>query len=83
MMGFGFLPLAYTPFAHPLPGGWEVWPLWLLPLCAAVAIVYKSIKCRAMRQVPRQATQTFLWIVIGMMVAAGILLALMKVLEWE
>ena len=45
----------YRPFLDPLWGAWSdgVWPLLLLPLCVAVAIVYKSIKCRSMSDVPR------------------------------
>ena len=47
---------AYRPFLDPLPV-WsdKVWPWLLLPLCLAVSVVYKSIKCRSMRQVPREA----------------------------
>ena len=46
---------AWTPFLDPIPI-WAnaVWPWLLLPLTAAVALVYKSIKCRTMRQVPRK-----------------------------
>lgn len=54
--------LAYSqPFLQPLPV-WNVWYLLLIPLCAAVSIVYKSVKCAEMREVPREATTIFLWI---------------------
>ena len=43
--------LAWTPFLNPLPV-WSdrVWPWLLLPLAAAISVVYKSIKCRKMRR---------------------------------
>ena len=50
---------------------------------AAVAIVYKSIKCKTMSEVPKQSLQAFFWILVGMATAAGVLLALEKVLEWR
>jgi hypothetical protein len=72
--------LAWIPFLTPLPI-WTYWPALLLPLCAIVAIVYKSIKCASMNQVPREATALFLWILIGMAAAAVILTGLVKVME--
>ena len=44
----------YVPFMQPLPA-WDVWYLLAVPLCAAVSVVYKSIRCRSMRKVPREA----------------------------
>lgn len=74
------LLLAYRPFISPLPL-WDVWPALLVPLVVAVSIVYKSIKCHAMSDVPRQATVITLWI-IGGMIAAGVLLAgIVRVIE--
>ncbi len=68
-------PLAqYRPFITPLPV-WDVWYLLLLPLCIVVAVVYKSIKCHSMRDVPKQAALITLWI-LGGMAAAAIVLAL-------
>ena len=64
--------LAYTPFVQPLPV-WDYWPLLLLPLCAGVSIVYKSIKCRSMSTVPREAADIFITIVAGMLTAAAVL----------
>ncbi len=65
---------AYIPFVDPLPYAWDYWYLLLLPLCIAVAVVYKSVKCASMSQVPREAAVITLWIIVGM-VAAGALLA--------
>ncbi len=72
--------LGYTPFVQPLPGAWNVWYLLLLPLCLGVAIVYKSIKCATMRRVPREATVVFLSILAGILIAAGILVLIVKVI---
>ena len=72
----------YEPFLTPMPV-WSdaAWPWLLLPLCAAVAIVYKSIKCRTMGQVPREATVLTIWIVAGMIVAAFVLAVIVEGLE--
>ena len=72
--------LSYTPFLTPLPI-WNYWPVLLFPLCALVAVVYKSIKCASMRQVPREATALFIWILIGMAAAAVVLTGIVKVME--
>lgn len=75
--------LAWKPFLQPLPGAWHdsVWPLLILPLCLAVSVVYKSIKCDSMRQVPRQAAEITLWILLGMGGAAVALAGLVKGVE--
>jgi hypothetical protein len=66
--------LAWTPFLDPLPI-WsdKVWPFMLIPLAGAVSIVYKSIKCRRMSQVPREASVIFSLIILGMVAAAIVL----------
>ncbi len=72
--------LAYTPFLSPLPI-WDYWPALLFPLCAIVAVVYKSIKCGTMNQVPREATALFIWILIGMAAAAAVLTGIVKLMQ--
>jgi hypothetical protein len=72
--------LAYTPFVQPLPGIWNYWYLLLLPLCAGVSIVYKSIRCHQMRTVPREAAVIFVMIVAGMAVAALALSVMVKLM---
>ncbi len=72
--------LSYVPFLTPLPV-WDYWPALLFPLCAIVAVVYKSIKCGSMKHVPREATALFLWILIGMAAAGAVLASLVKVME--
>ncbi|MDB5296300.1 MAG: hypothetical protein JWO31_2283 [Phycisphaerales bacterium] len=72
----------YVPFLKPLPvWGDRAWPWLLLPLCVAVAVVYKSIKCRTVRQVPKEAALLTVWIVAGMLIAAVVLAAIVEGLE--
>jgi hypothetical protein len=70
------------PFLQPLPvwNDWQ-WPWLLVPLCVGVAVVYKSIKCRYVRQIPREATVLSVWILLGMASAAVVLAAVVKYLE--
>ena len=71
---------AFRPFWQPLPV-WDYWYLLLVPLCLGVSIVYKSIKCHRMRQVPREAAVIFGMILAGMTFAAVVLLVLVRVME--
>ena len=73
--------LAYVPFMQPLPV-WDVWYLLALPLCAAVSIVYKSIRCRSMRKVPREAGKALAWILLGLTAAAIALGTAVELMEW-
>ena len=70
------------PFLQPLPvwNDWQ-WPWLLVPLCAGVAVVYKSIKCRYVRQIPREAAVLSVWILLGMTAAAAVLAVIVKWLE--
>jgi hypothetical protein len=73
--------LAYIPFLDPLPiwlNDW-IWPSLLIPLSLALAVVYKSVRCKTMDRVPREAMGLFIMIVLGMVVAA---LALMGLAKW-
>ena len=74
------LPPAYAPFMQPLPA-WDVWYLLALPLCAAVSVVYKSIRCRSMRKVPREAAKATGWIILGLITAAAVLLLVVEVMD--
>ena len=74
------MPPGYVPFMQPLPA-WDYWYLLALPLCAAVSIVYKSIRCRSMRKVPREAAKALGWIVLGLVSAAVVLGVLVEVME--
>lgn len=72
----------YEPelFKKPLPV-WNYWYLLLLPLCLAISIVYKAIRCESMRRVPREAIGLFVFIIVVMVAAAGALAALVNILE--
>ncbi len=75
--------LAYTPFVDPLPiwsPDW-MWMVLLIPLCAAVAIVYKTVKCGAVKQIGREALVLFITIIVGMAFAAVALAGLVKLME--
>ena len=74
------LAAGYVPFMQPLPA-WDYWYLLAVPLCAAVSIVYKSIRCRSMRKVPREAAKATGWILAGLVLAAVILGVIVKVME--
>jgi hypothetical protein len=70
----------FRPFWQPLPV-WDYWYLLLLPLCLGISIVYKSIKVRTMRQMPREASVIFVMIILGMALAGAALLVLTRVME--
>jgi len=72
--------LGYTPFYDPLPV-WDVWYLLLIPLCVAISIVYKSIKCQSMNQVPREAGVILFWILVGIGIAGATLAGVVRVME--
>ena len=64
---------AWTLFSYPIQ-----WPsgllLWLvLPLCASVAIVYKTVRTRSLRRLPLQVVAVFAYMVVGMAVLAVVL----------
>ncbi|MBC7785396.1 MAG: hypothetical protein H7144_16305 [Burkholderiales bacterium] len=72
----------YRPFLTPLPV-WDYWVLLLIPLCAGIAIVYKTIKCRYVSQVPKEALILTLFILAAMVgVGAGVLLSYKIFVEW-
>lgn len=68
------------PFLEPLPI-WRYWYLLLLPLCGAVAVVYKSIKCNLMSQVFRQSAVIVGWILLSFGAAAVALAMVVKFIE--
>lgn len=71
---------SFELFRQPLPV-WDYWYLLLIPLCLGISIVYKAIKCREMKQVPRESTVIFFMILLGMVIAAAALLALVRIME--
>jgi len=82
LMSMVIASAAWVPFMNPLPV-WDDsrWPWLIVPLCAGVSIVYKSIKCASMKSVPREAAAITLWILLAMATAAVALAALVRFLE--
>jgi hypothetical protein len=72
-----FSLLAYRPFLDPLPV-WDHWLLLIVPLCMAVAVVYKAMKCSTIKRVPIEAGAVVLWILGGFAAAAFVLMALVN-----
>ncbi len=70
--------LAAPLFVRPL-ALWDYWWIWIFPLCAAIAIVHKSVKCEKMERVPREAAEITFWILAGMIGAGA---ALWVLVEW-
>jgi hypothetical protein len=64
--------LAWIPFVHPLelPAGARLW--MFLPLAACIAVVYRATRARTARELPRATLITFVNIVIGMCLIAGV-----------
>ncbi|HWE01129.1 MAG TPA: hypothetical protein VG326_01875 [Tepidisphaeraceae bacterium] len=80
---FAFLAVeGYRLFKDPLPVWQESrWPWLLLPLVIAVSVVYKSIRCKSMKSVPREAATISAMIILGMGLAAIALAVLVRGLE--
>ena len=74
------LPLAFQLFLDPLPL-WDYWPWLLIPLSIGVSIVYKSIKCKSMSTVPREAAEIALVILFGMAGAAAVLWGVVEIVS--
>lgn len=75
--------IAFTPFVDPLPI-WSppwLWAVLLIPLCAAVAVVYKAVKCGSVRRIPREATVLFVTIIAFMALAAAALAGIVKIMQ--
>lgn len=71
----------YVPFLKPMPAAWEHWPLLLVPLTIAIAVVHKTIKCRTMREVPREAAVITLMILAGLGAGALALAVVVRLSE--
>jgi hypothetical protein len=70
----------YRPFLMPAPV-WNAWPWLLLPLCLGMVIVYKSVRCKEMSQVPREAAVLFVVILMGLAAIQGLLFGLVFLSE--
>jgi prolipoprotein diacylglyceryltransferase len=72
------LAQGYRPFLTPLPV-WDYWYALIVPLCFAVSVVYKAMRCKSMRDVPRQAALITLYILLAMVAAAVLLVVIVKI----
>jgi len=70
----------YHPFLSPLPI-WDYWAWLVIPLTLGVSVVYKSIRCSSMSHVPRQAAEISFYIIISMILAAGILTMIVRAIS--
>lgn len=72
MIALGGLILGQL-FMEPIPIGGSMRLVMLLPLSLAVAIVYKTIHCRDLRDVPIASIVLWVTIVLGMLAVGGVL----------
>lgn len=72
---------AYVPFRDPLWGGWDYWPLFLIPLCVGIAIVYKGIRVDDIKTLPGVATRWTLLLLGSLLGLALLLWAVLRVTE--
>ena len=75
-----FLLAQYRLFIDPLPI-FNYWYWLLLPLCLMFSIVYKTVKCDSVKDIPKAAIEITFWILLGMAAAAGALALVVKILE--
>lgn len=78
----GLLAEGYRLFLDPLPF-WQNsrWPWLAIPLCLGVSLVYKSIRCKSMRNVVRETLTITFMILLGMSAAALLLALIVRGLE--
>lgn len=76
--GFVYGWLAWTPFLHPLPlhSGWM---FLAIPLAAAIAVVYKTLKLEDLATLPAEAARLTIIILIALVAAAMGLWALTEI----
>lgn len=67
-------------FITPLTCDRRTGMLLLLPLCLAISVVYKTTKCREVREVPLAALVSWVTILVGMFVVGVALLGLYHIL---
>ncbi len=70
----------YQFLVTPLEMGWN--HMWLVvPLCAAVAVVYKTIRVERLRELPRQILGLWLYMALGLTALAGALYFLVEYVD--
>ncbi|MEM6560616.1 MAG: hypothetical protein AAF656_03365 [Planctomycetota bacterium] len=68
----------WVPFVTPLPI-WSGWYWLLIPMTICVSIVWKTIKCATVQEIPKAAVLLSLWIIGGFVAAALALTVLTSV----
>ena len=64
--------MAWTPFYNPMPMS-SATVLWLvLPLCASVALVYKTVRTRDLRRLPREVLGLLMLYMVPGLVLLGV-----------
>ncbi len=72
---------SYVPLRDPMWGGWNFWPVFLIPLCVGIAIVYKGIRVDDVKELRGAATVLSLQ-VIGSLVGLALLLwGVLRIIE--
>jgi hypothetical protein len=70
----------FRPFRTAAPV-WDYWYLLALPICAAIAVVYKCVRCKEMSRVPREALVLTFFMSAVLVVVAALLAMLVWVTE--
>ncbi len=70
----------FRPF-HTAAPLWDYWYLLTLPICAAIAVVYKCVRCREMSRVPREALVLTFFMSAVLVVVAAVLAMMVWVTE--
>lgn len=71
--------LLATLFITPLMCDRRLGMLLALPLCLAISIVYKTMKCRTLGELPAAVLVSWITILVGMAVVGVALLVVFKV----
>lgn len=72
------LAAGWRPFLTAMPA-WDYWFWFLVPLSAAVAVVYKATKCRSADTIVREAAVLTVWILAGFIGAAAAVALVVRV----
>jgi type VI protein secretion system component VasK len=70
----------FRPFLTPLPV-WDHWMWLILPLCVAVAVVWKAMRVPSLADVPKEAGRLLLYILAGYTAGALLVWAIVSVAD--
>ena len=66
--------LFYNP--APVPSSWIMW--LVVPLCLSVAVVYKTLRAKHVRQVFREVLVLMVYVIFGLVVLGAVLWAIQR-----